>query len=1066
MIVLILTAPLWAEAPGEITGVKLEPEHKSIIITAKGTVGKHWGRVIGQPNRLVLDFSDTQLGQVPAKISGNDAIHEIRLGQWKSRARLVVDFQKNPVPPFKVQREGGRIVILLGKSLAEGAASREKTVGLNDWKRSAGASPATPLLVPAAARSSQDEASAAPTQAPAAADQNRNPRSLVTTGKTIQVRPGAPAPVLNNLKVAQNVEPGKPAGPMPAPGASSQDQGGIPRHVSAAPPRGPSGGPQMVREVRPPVTPPTPDPRLLVQEITELQFIQVGHNARLVVRGGDHLDYRMNKVSPTKLKLDLINAEIPKVYQKPLKTDLFSTSVEMIVPGSQTIFIQLKDAVPYQVEKKKGVLMIDFPPPRFEMTRDQLGTLKPGAGDQAGREAASQMRETRREAVRIMKEEEIVRANESRTKDIQALQRQQEELQKQRTEIIKRYQISPDPEIFNKPVTMDFQGISLRNAFRLLAEQAGINIIVGNEVSGTTTLRLFQVPLGQVIETILNTHGLDREMVGNVMRVGLRTQIAQYKAQRQQEYQRRIGEVDRRLKEIAEQVSKKQAENDKMLKELERKEARAEEAADETRTEEVGEAECIDMDGERVCFQYATIRMVYRVPSSIVPTLNCVFNLQCGPGSRGRQQYAVTSSGVIANPSLDQTFGAAGASAARGDIQTLQASQAGLQQRQTMGSGTYAADLSAQGFQPGSPGFEARMETQRRLQERQESTEARAQVAAAQSQMATGRGGRATIDLPFGTDPRLARILAQSILWADDTNRILYIKDTPERIAQMKKLIYQLDIPIPQVLIESRLVQATRDWSRGVGIIWGGRTDQSGYLSGFKQNFWGLTGGAAAGTPGTITQGAPAPPQPQGTLITPNFMVNLPAVAGSLMGATLQYGFLGSNYLTELDFRLQLGEANGQTKVIARPKVQVLDGQPATIKNGRTIAYQTVSADGTQTQLVPVDLLLSVTPTIFADGRIRMVIKVTDNDVGGIVNGVSEILTREASTIMIVKDGETAVIGGTIRKTDNETKNGWPGLMNVPGINFLFSNKNRSKQITELLVFVTPTVIRRPPTAS
>ena len=72
----------------------------------------------------------------------------------------------------------------------------------------------------------------------------------------------------------------------------------------------------MVREVRPPVTPPTPDPRLLVQEITELQFIQVGHNARLVVRGGDHLDYRMNKVSPTKLKLDLINAEIPKVQSE------------------------------------------------------------------------------------------------------------------------------------------------------------------------------------------------------------------------------------------------------------------------------------------------------------------------------------------------------------------------------------------------------------------------------------------------------------------------------------------------------------------------------------------------------------------------------------------------------------------------------------------------------------------------------------------------------------------------------------------------------------------------------
>jgi type IV pilus assembly protein PilQ len=420
----------------------------------------------------------------------------------------------------------------------------------------------------------------------------------------------------------------------------------------------------------------------------------------------------------------------------------------------------------------------------------------------------------------------------------------------------------------------------------------------------------------------------------------------------------------------------------------------------------------------------------------------------------------------LANPTLQQSYGAAGASAARGDLQTLQASQAGLQQRQSLGTGQYAADLSGQGFQPGSPGFEARMESQRRLVERQESADARRQIAAAQSQLATGRGaGTAAIDLPFGTDPRMARILAQSILWADDANRILYIKDTPERIAQMKKLIYQLDIPIPQVLIESRLVQATHDWSRGVGIVWGGRNDQSGPLPNNRKSFWGLTGGAT-GTPGTITQGTATPAQPEGTLITPNFMINLPAVATTVMGTTLQYGFLAGNYITELDFRLQLGEATGQTKVIARPKVQVLDGQPATIKNGRTIAYQTVSADGTQTQLVPVDLLLTVTPTIFKDGRIRMIIKVTDNDVGGIVNGVSEILTREASTIMIVKDGETAVIGGTIRKTDNQARQGWPGLMNIPGINFLFTNKSRSKAITELLVFVTPTVIRRPPLAS
>jgi len=314
MIVLLLTGPLWADAPGEITGVKLEPEQKSIVISAKGAVGKHWGRVIGQPNRLVLDFSDTQMGQVPAKIAGKGNIHEIRLGQTKSRARLVVDFHNSPVPSFTVKRENGRILIVFGRSLTEGPAADEKSVGLNDWKKSAGASPSAPTLVPAAARSSQDEGSAAPAQAPAPVDQKQNVRRADNSAKSVRVRTDAPAPALNDIKVAQSGDSSQPLAPMPAPRSSSQDQGdAASRNMAAAPPRGPaSGGPQMVREVRPPVTPPTPDPRLLVQEITELQFIQVGHNARLVVRGGDHLDYRMNKVSPTKLKLDLINAEIPQ----------------------------------------------------------------------------------------------------------------------------------------------------------------------------------------------------------------------------------------------------------------------------------------------------------------------------------------------------------------------------------------------------------------------------------------------------------------------------------------------------------------------------------------------------------------------------------------------------------------------------------------------------------------------------------------------------------------------------------------------------------------------------------
>ena len=116
--------------------------------------------------------------------------------------------------------------------------------------------------------------------------------------------------------------------------------------------------------------------------------------------------------------------------------------------------------------------MIDFPPPRFSASpaRKTTGMLGLGPAGQHG----EVNRETRMQAERIMREEQVRKDIEERRQHVKSLRKQQQELQKQRTEIIKRYQVSPDPEVFSKPVTMDFQGISLKNAFRLLAEQAGL----------------------------------------------------------------------------------------------------------------------------------------------------------------------------------------------------------------------------------------------------------------------------------------------------------------------------------------------------------------------------------------------------------------------------------------------------------------------------------------------------------------------------------------------------------------------------------------------------------------
>ena len=1043
---------VWAGVSGEITGVKLDPDQKRVVIESKGTVGKHLARVIGRPNRLVMYFDQMVIGKFPHTIKGGQLnISEIRSSNARGQARVVLDFQKNPVPPFHVRGNGNNVFIIFGLGLKADKGIEE----FSPQQTTRLSAPRAPELTPAAAprnisgKDSKNQFRAVASQGSIQAEKfalspaRSQVRSGVGGRSEKDLKTGASAPANNTLAdskkkppifLAQNMDMKKlppPPGGIAETGPQSAGRITTPIPARQNDIRGVGG--QMVREVRPPVTPPTPDPRLVVQEITELKFIQVGHNSRLIVRGGDHLDYRMTKVSPTKIRLDLINAEIPKVSQKPLKTDLFSTSVEMIVPGSQTIFVQLKDSVPYQIEKKKGVLMVDFPPPRFQMTPDQKAAARPT--DTAAREAFKEAGETRREAVRVMKEEEILKVNETRRKAIESQQKQLEELEKQRSELMKRYRITPDPAIFNKPVTMDFQGITLRNAFRLLAEQAGINIIVDDKVTGSTTLRLFQVPLGQVIDTIMNTHDLDREMVGNVMRVGKRADIKKLKGERQREYQARIGEVNKRLDEIRKDVQKNQNDIEKNLKELEKVETGETATAEDIRTEEVGEAGCIKIKGEDVCFYYATVKLVYAKPKDIVTVLECMFNLNC----KGRKGLGQT---VDLAQELQE--------------KAIEGLETGKQARET-----YSQQLQQQGFSSDSAGYQQRMQEYERTQS--DTTRSRAAVATAAQ---IGKAPTpAQVSLPYGTDPDLAQIIANSMLWPDDTNRMIFIKDTADRIAQMKKVIYTLDVPTPQVLVEARLVQAIRGWSRGIGIVWGGRNNQTGYVDTFKKGFWGVEG-QATGTGIAVTDGATIPPIPEGTAPPNQFAVNLPATAGSLMGLGIQFGLLGTNYITELDARLQLGEAANKLKIISRPKVQVLDGESALIKNGVSIPYITTGIGGsTQTQLIDADLKLDVKPKIYSDGRIRMDVTVTDDEPETVL-GTLSIRRRNAQTKMTVKDGETAVIGGILRTTNSTDRGGWPGLMNVPVINFLFTNKSTSNNVTELLVFITPAIVKRPPSAS
>jgi type IV pilus assembly protein PilQ len=282
----------------------------------------------------------------------------------------------------------------------------------------------------------------------------------------------------------------------------------------------------------------------------------------------------------------------------------------------------------------------------------------------------------------------------------------------------------------------------------------------------------------------------------------------------------------------------------------------------------------------------------------------------------------------------------------------------------------------------------------------------------------------------------------------------LIVRDVESKLAVIKQLVEGLDLEVPQVQIEARIVQADTVYARGLGIQWGfqaSHRDPSDF--GLVSN---ITGPFAevAGT-GTST-------------IARSFLVNLPAQVGGLpavpsIGWT--FGKLGGDFA--LDMRLSAGELLGLSKVIAAPKITTLDKREAKISQGESIPFQTTSLQGTQTTFVDANLELNVTPQITSRDpredakRIMMRVRATRNAVGARSNPAGpSIDRREATTQVMVRDGETMVIGGVFVDTQANNVQGVPYLSRMPVLGWLFKNKSESVSKQELLIFLTPSIIK------
>ncbi|MCP9462841.1 MAG: type IV pilus secretin PilQ [Nitrospira sp.] len=284
----------------------------------------------------------------------------------------------------------------------------------------------------------------------------------------------------------------------------------------------------------------------------------------------------------------------------------------------------------------------------------------------------------------------------------------------------------------------------------------------------------------------------------------------------------------------------------------------------------------------------------------------------------------------------------------------------------------------------------------------------------------------------------------------------LVVQDTASRVAAFKELVDLLDVEVPQIQIEARIVQADTSYSRGFGVQWGVQDADFGLSGGRFKAFGNLTGDFAplAGTGATT--------QPR------TFIVNLPAAVSGLStvpGVGFTMGKLTPGFA--LDARLSAGEVLGLAKVIAAPKITTLDKRQAKISQGESIPFQTTSLQGTQTTFVDANLELSVTPQITSRDpnepakQILMQIKATRNAVGARSNPAGpSIDKREANTQVLVRDGETAVIGGVF--VDSQTNNvaGTPYLSRIPVLGWLFKNKSETVAKQELLIFLTPFIVK------
>ena len=310
-----------------------------------------------------------------------------------------------------------------------------------------------------------------------------------------------------------------------------------------------------------------------------------------------------------------------------------------------------------------------------------------------------------------------------------------------------------------------------------------------------------------------------------------------------------------------------------------------------------------------------------------------------------------------------------------------------------------------------------------------------------------------------GSGSTTTRILSPrgSVIAESRTNQ-LFVSDIPSRLAQVAELIQKLDVPVRQVLIEARIVEATDTFGKSLGVRLGGGAAGASIGSANGNRVFGNLGvmpivtAATGATPGSALS----------TFTNQNF-INLPASSpnnNSQTPGTFALSLFNASFSRMLNLEISALEADGKGKVVSSPRVVTADQTKALIEQGTELPYQVATSSGaTSIAFRKANLKLEVTPQITPEGNIILTLDVNKDTVGQNTQAGFAINTKHVQTEVLVENGGTVVIGGIFELTETSEENRVPVLGEVPYVGALFRKRDRVYNKTEMLVFITPKMI-------